>query len=98
MVKCIMVTFYQEYLTLSGFGPILPVPAETKRKCVMENVRINCTKNGPYEVLGEVTIVDANGRTVSSIEQKAYYLCRCGGSKTKPFCDGTHSRNHFQSE
>ncbi len=64
----------------------------------MEKVQVKCIKNGPYEVQGTLTIVDANGNTVSSMENRTYYLCRCGGSKAKPMCDGTHERIHFQSE
>ncbi|MHB1286052.1 MAG: CDGSH iron-sulfur domain-containing protein [Leptospirales bacterium] len=64
----------------------------------MEKVQVKCIKNGPYEVQGTLTIVDANGKTVSSMENKTYHLCRCGGSKIKPMCDGTHERIHFQSE
>lgn len=64
----------------------------------MEEVRIHCLKNGPYEVIGELTIVDANGKTVSSKGASTYHLCRCGGSKKKPMCDGTHERISFKSE
>lgn len=64
----------------------------------MEKIRVQCVKNGPYEVQGTLTIVDANGKIVSSSENTTYYLCRCGGSGTKPMCDGTHGRIRFQSE
>ncbi len=64
----------------------------------MSEIKINCMKNGPYEILGKAVITDANGKVLSSDEKEAYYLCRCGGSKNKPFCDGTHSRIHFLSE
>ena len=64
----------------------------------MSEIKINCMKNGPFEVLGKPVITDGNGKVVSTPEQEAYYLCRCGGSKNKPFCDGTHSRIHFLSE
>ena len=64
----------------------------------MEKVKVLCLKNGPYEMTGDLSIVDANGKTVSSEGTKPYHLCRCGGSQKKPFCDGTHARIHFQSE
>ena len=57
------------------------------------SVKITIRENGPYVVEGEFQLVDANGNEVP-IRKKA--LCRCGGSTTKPFCDGTHSKIGFQ--
>ena len=51
-------------------------------------------KNGPYQVQGSIELVDvpfAKGAT-----KEHYALCRCGSSKNKPFCDGTHERIDFQ--
>jgi 3-phenylpropionate/trans-cinnamate dioxygenase ferredoxin subunit len=56
-------------------------------------VTITIRENGPYVVDGEFKLVDAAGNEVP-LKKKA--LCRCGGSTTKPFCDGTHSRIGFQ--
>ncbi|MGI8731639.1 MAG: CDGSH iron-sulfur domain-containing protein [Solirubrobacteraceae bacterium] len=53
--------------------------------------------NGPLKVSGGVTLVDdATGQTVPGSERDPMMLCRCGGSKNKPFCDGTHSKIGFQ--
>lgn len=57
------------------------------------SVTITIRDNGPLLVDGEFTLVDANGNQVP-VRKKA--LCRCGGSTTKPFCDGTHSKIGFQ--
>jgi CDGSH-type Zn-finger protein len=57
------------------------------------SVTITIRENGPYVVDGEFKLVDAAGNEVP-IKKKA--LCRCGGSTTKPFCDGTHSKIGFQ--
>ncbi|HWZ64716.1 MAG TPA: CDGSH iron-sulfur domain-containing protein [Steroidobacteraceae bacterium] len=69
--------------------------------------RVTVTKNGPYLVSGAVplarqTIVaDAEGGSEEWREshafppQESYALCRCGHSKTKPFCDGSHSKVGF---
>ncbi|MEX2586982.1 MAG: CDGSH iron-sulfur domain-containing protein [Actinomycetota bacterium] len=54
--------------------------------------RITSTENGPYKVDG-VEVVNAAGETVHT--QGSAYLCRCGGSSKKPFCDGTHNKNGF---
>jgi 3-phenylpropionate/trans-cinnamate dioxygenase ferredoxin subunit len=64
----------------------------------MEKTRMDCLKNGPYKVSGDLDIVDSNGKTVSGQGLKTYHLCRCGGSGKKPFCDGTHAKNGFVSE
>ena len=48
---------------------------------------ITVTKDGPYEVVGVRLTVESWGDGASA---ERYTLCRCGGSKNKPFCDGTH--------
>jgi CDGSH-type Zn-finger protein len=63
----------------------------------MTDVTITTTDNGPYMVEGPVSIVDANGTAYALSEQGTIFLCRCGGSRTKPFCDGTHETLHFQA-
>ena len=49
---------------------------------------VTVTKDGPYAVTGAVELVDVAFGEGASREH--YTLCRCGGSKNKPFCDGTH--------
>jgi CDGSH-type Zn-finger protein/truncated hemoglobin YjbI/uncharacterized Fe-S cluster protein YjdI len=49
--------------------------------------------NGPLEVRGPLEALSGTGRAVARVE--ACRLCRCGGSQTKPFCDGTHARIGF---
>lgn len=51
----------------------------------MTNVTITPTDNGPYLVEGPVKILDADGTACDIPEQTAIFLCRCGGSGTKPF-------------
>ena len=52
--------------------------------------------DGPLEVYGPLTVVDEAGRIVEDVpEGEPVYLCRCGGSTEKPFCDGTHSKIGF---
>lgn len=52
-------------------------------------------KNGPLEVSGKFIIKNSDGTVIEAPDP--VYLCRCGGSKNKPFCDGTHNRNGFNS-
>ena len=68
---------------------------------------ITVSKNGPYIVSGSVPLaiqtigVDRDGNSTEWVEGTAfasspqYALCRCAHSKTKPFCDGTHSKVGF---
>jgi CDGSH-type Zn-finger protein len=49
---------------------------------------ITVTKDGPYAVTGGVELEQVAFGDGASREH--YTLCRCGGSKNKPFCDGTH--------
>lgn len=52
-------------------------------------------QDGPYQVRGNLEITSGTGRVVARITQAR--RCRCGGSATKPFCDGTHARIGFRS-
>jgi CDGSH iron-sulfur domain-containing protein 3 len=62
-----------------------------------EGVVIKVRKNGPYKVTGPVTVIDADGNEFELPEGDGIVLCRCGGSKTKPFCDKTHSKIGFEA-
>jgi CDGSH-type Zn-finger protein len=69
--------------------------------------RVVVSKDGPYLVSGNIPlatqtiIADADGGSETWSEgpaiktQQKYALCRCGQSKTKPFCDGTHTKIGF---
>ena len=63
----------------------------------MPDVQIKPMNNGPYLVTGPVTLVDADGNEYDVSDRKTIALCRCGGSTTKPFCDGTHSKVGFDA-
>ena len=56
---------------------------------------IDVLKNGPYQVKGCV-LDTAAAENLSA--DKPYYLCRCGASGNKPFCDGTHKTIKFDDE
>ena len=57
---------------------------------------ITTLDDGPYLVKGPMKILDAEGNEFR-VERKIVALCRCGGSTTKPFCDGTHSKVGFRA-
>jgi len=57
-------------------------------------LEVKISKNGPYIVSGNFIIKDENDQPLK-VEKKAA-LCRCGESKNKPFCDGTHRKVGFE--
>jgi len=69
--------------------------------------RIKIVKNGPYIVSGgvplyqQIIVTDEAGHTKDLVDEKefpakeTYTLCRCGASKNKPYCDGTHNDIDF---
>jgi CDGSH-type Zn-finger protein len=63
----------------------------------MADVRIRTLKDGPYEVRGPVALVDS-AKAPFNLTEDPIYLCRCGQSKNKPFCDGSHKTVGFKSE
>ena len=61
----------------------------------MSDVKITFQENGPIRVDGPVTVTDHDGTPVTVREGKAVWLCRCGHSSNKPFCDSTHRSIDF---
>ena len=72
-----------------------------------DDKKIFVSKNGPYVVSGHVPLV-RKSQVVSEYgepltwqidhvfdQEEEYYLCRCGASKKKPFCDGSHRKIKF---
>jgi CDGSH iron-sulfur domain-containing protein 3 len=64
----------------------------------MTDVEIKVRANGPYKVTGLVRIVDAEGNEFVLPAGSAVALCRCGHSRTKPFCDKSHRRVGFVAD
>jgi CDGSH-type Zn-finger protein len=55
---------------------------------------ITIPRNGPIRVVGGVGLIDEMGSKPACVEH--YTLCRCGESRNKPFCDGTHADIGFR--
>jgi CDGSH-type Zn-finger protein len=51
-------------------------------------------RDGPLVVRGPVRIVDQDGREIEA-ERSTIALCRCGRSRLRPFCDGSHKLTRF---
>ena len=63
-------------------------------------VEIVARKNGPYMITGDLSqleLRDGDGNLYDTAEQKRVFLCRCGASTTKPFCDGQHTKIGFEA-
>jgi len=63
----------------------------------MAEVEIKVRDDGPYKVTGPVRLIDAEGNEFEVEEGRSIVLCRCGGSRTKPFCDSSHKAGSFAS-
>ena len=63
----------------------------------MTTVKITPTDNGPLLIEGPARVVDADGNEYNLTDQTTIFLCRCGSSGTKPFCDGTHETRKFEA-
>ena len=75
---------------MAGRGPqTLPSPIE-------QPVTITPYRDGPLLVRGPVTLVAPDGTPITS-DRDPVALCRCGKSRLKPFCDGTHKLIKFRA-
>lgn len=52
--------------------------------------------NGPLQIDGSIRLAWPSGRELAAGEQT--FLCRCGFSLDKPFCDGSHTKAGFRSQ
>ena len=57
---------------------------------------INPLHNGPLHISGSLVLKDVNGELLEECEE--LYLCRCGNSNNKPYCDGQHKKVKFLDE
>lgn len=78
----------------AGTGPSFEWIAPEARR--FDCTTVTVLPAGPYLVRGDVDVFDIEGELRR--HGGVCVLCRCGGSRTKPFCDGTHARIGFTGE
>lgn len=66
-------------------------PAYEASISILEDPAIGVS--GPLYAKGDVTVEDEHGKAYECRNRQT--LCRCGNSRNKPFCDGTHASSHF---
>lgn len=59
-------------------------------------LKVTRVPDGPFQVEGALTLHAGSGRAAWTGEKT--WLCRCGESKNKPFCDGSHTAAGFEAE
>jgi CDGSH-type Zn-finger protein/uncharacterized Fe-S cluster protein YjdI len=57
-------------------------------------IEIKVTEDGPIALKGNIEVIGSDGRRVA--QKTKAFLCRCGASKGKPFCDGSHKEAGFK--
>ncbi len=68
-------------------------PVEVSESGGEEKPLIRVLEDGPYEICGGMVLCAADEEGFSA--EDPYYLCRCGASENKPFCDGSHKNIDF---
>jgi CDGSH-type Zn-finger protein/uncharacterized Fe-S cluster protein YjdI len=58
-------------------------------------LEVQLVPNGPMRVVGNLEVVSGTGRTCNRVRET--FLCRCGQSKNKPYCDGGHKAAGFEA-
>ena len=69
-------------------------PELEKKK--MEKTKITVMPNGPLMIEGNLTVNKMSGENIKDGEK--LFLCRCGHSANKPFCDGSHKKEDFKAD
>ncbi|CAM4025070.1 CDGSH iron-sulfur domain-containing protein [Flavobacterium weaverense] len=63
----------------------------------MSTTKLTINRNGSIKIEGDFEITDSEGNVYGLEGRNTLGLCRCGESKSKPFCDGSH-RNNFEHD
>jgi len=61
-----------------------------------DEARITAYRDGPLLVRGPFRLEDQDGNPIAT-RRETIALCRCGKSRTRPFCDGTHRLVGFRA-
>ena len=67
-----------------------------KEEKKMEKTKITVMPDGPLMVEGKLSVKKMSGEDIK--EGEKLFLCRCGHSSNKPFCDGSHKKAEFKAE
>ncbi len=83
------------FMNESGYESKIVSAASEDKNTVNKEVdtKIELIKNGPIMVSVTYNVIGAID--TKKVRNNTTYLCRCGGSANKPFCDGTHSKIKF---
>lgn len=74
-----------------------PAVIESQALAVRDGVvEVTPQPNGPLKVMGNLEVVSGTGHTVNRLTRA--FLCRCGHSANKPYCDGSHQAAGFVAE
>lgn len=61
----------------------------------MPELKLRARQDGPWMLPGPAECIMAEAQ--QTIAGETVYLCRCGASSRKPFCDGSHRRIGFEA-
>lgn len=81
----------------AGFLATGEPPTQASEPLAVRNgtLAVKPIKDGPLQITGSLELVSGTGRTLNRVQEA--WLCRCGESKNKPYCDGTHKKNGFKA-
>ena len=81
----------------AGFLATGEPPTQASEPLAVRNgmLTVNPIKDGPLKITGSLELVSGTGRTLNRLQET--WLCRCGDSQNKPYCDGTHKKNGFKA-
>jgi uncharacterized Fe-S cluster protein YjdI len=72
------------------------VSKESAGKTDIQPAKITIMKDGPIVVQGDFKVIAAQGNELRTMAMTSF--CRCGNSKSMPYCDGTHRKVGFQDD